>query len=211
MSSRRLAAPRRDIAGNRDPWAVLRGARGRDRALRLPVIRLRPRAFGASRRPTVPRPSRSRPAQTAPSSLLRLPGLRPIAGAGGRALQGRQGRDYDEDDSRPGEGRKGGNNQDRPPPTCCGRRWLAMRSWIVVILRLRPTIGVMFPALLFPVSAKSFARHRNPIGIAANSTVTTTANTAPHGSTSSSRQPSHASPYPLRHPERCGAAFRRSG
>jgi hypothetical protein len=35
----------------------------------------------------------------------------------------------------------------------------------------------MFPASLFPVSAKSFAHHRNPIGIAANSTVTTTANT----------------------------------
>jgi len=45
LSSRRLAAPRRDIAGNRDPWVVLRGARGRDRTLRLPVIRLRPRAF----------------------------------------------------------------------------------------------------------------------------------------------------------------------
>ena len=38
LSSRRLAAPRRDIAGNRDPWVVLRG---------LPVIRLRPRAFCA--------------------------------------------------------------------------------------------------------------------------------------------------------------------
>jgi hypothetical protein len=35
----------------------------------------------------------------------------------------------------------------------------------------------MFPASLFPVSAKSFARHRKPIGIAANSTLTTTANT----------------------------------
>src|ERR1700732_364730 len=28
LSSRRLAAPRRDIAGNRDPWAVLRGREG---------------------------------------------------------------------------------------------------------------------------------------------------------------------------------------
>src|ERR1051325_10044958 len=35
----------RDIAGNRDPWWILRGARGRDRTLRLPVIRLRPRTF----------------------------------------------------------------------------------------------------------------------------------------------------------------------
>jgi len=52
------------------------------------------------------------------------------------------------------------------------RIWLAIRSWIVVVLRLRPTIGVMFPASLFSVSAKSLARHRNPIGIAANSTVT---------------------------------------
>ena len=30
----------------------------------------------------------------------------------------------------------------------------------------------MFPVSLFPVSVTSFARHRNPIGIAANSTVT---------------------------------------
>ena len=28
LSSRRLAAPRRDIAGNRDPWVVLRGCEG---------------------------------------------------------------------------------------------------------------------------------------------------------------------------------------
>jgi hypothetical protein len=69
----------------------------------------------------------------------------------------------------------------------------------------------MFPALLFPVSAESFARHRNPIGIAANTTVTTTANTRSarlhfFQSATKSRMP-----YPLRHPDRYGAVTRRSG
>src|SRR5437762_10009787 len=38
---RLLAAPRRDIAGNRDPWWRLRGCKGPRRTLRLPVIQLR--------------------------------------------------------------------------------------------------------------------------------------------------------------------------
>ena len=38
----------REIAGNRDPWGCCGGARGRDRSLRLPVTRERPRTFPRS-------------------------------------------------------------------------------------------------------------------------------------------------------------------
>src|SRR3954467_7203076 len=40
----------RQIVGNRDPWRCCGGARGRDRALRLPVTRLRPPTSDAYRK-----------------------------------------------------------------------------------------------------------------------------------------------------------------
>ena len=69
----------------------------------------------------------------------------------GPKLQGRQRHDYHESNTRPRERRKGSDNQDRPLPTCCGRRRsLAMRGRrIGVVIRLRPTIAVIFPASLF--------------------------------------------------------------
>src|SRR3981189_104343 len=73
------------------------------------------------------------------------------AATSGPKLQGRQRKDYDETNTRPHERRRGSDNQDRPLPTCCGRRrWLAMRGRrIGVVIRLRPTIAVIFPASLF--------------------------------------------------------------
>ena len=63
------------------------------------------------------------------------------------SLQSRQRHDHDESNTRPRQRRKSGDDQDRPLPTCCRRRSLSMRGrWIGVVLRPRPTIGVMFPA-----------------------------------------------------------------
>jgi hypothetical protein len=55
---------------------------------------------------------------------------------------------------------------------------------------------MLYPSFAVPRFGEEVARHRNPIGIAANSTVTTTANTRPHGSTSP-LGPGASPPLPL--------------
>ena len=65
----------RGIVGNRDPWRCCGGARGRDRALRLPVPRLRPPTSVLERAPSN---------AIRLLSLIRPPGVPPIHDCDGK-------------------------------------------------------------------------------------------------------------------------------